>query len=174
MSMSLIAAVARNGVIGAQGSVPWLLRDDMKHFVEYTAGKVLLCGWKTYLTLPAHKLNTRERKLVVVNGRPSGNTVLDHGYIIEGIRPALKAAQTLAHDVPTGEICLIGGGTLYKELIDEVSVMCLTVVDATPPGDTFFPKVNIAAWDRDASTHHPADERNEHAFTVCHYWRHRA
>ncbi len=169
MSVSLIAAVARNGVIGAQGSVPWLLRDDMKHFVEYTAGKVLLCGWKTYLTLPPHKLNTKGRKLVVVNGRPSGNSALDHGYIIEGLHEALLVAQGLGPDV-----CVIGGATIYKELIDEVDTMCLTIVDATPPGDTFFPKVNIAAWDRDASTHHPADERNEHAFTVCHYWRYRA
>lgn len=173
MSMSLIAAVARNGVIGAQGNIPWTLRNDMKHFVEYTADKVILCGWKTYLTLPPNKLATRGRKLVVVNGRPTGNTTLDHGYIIEGLRSALVRASDLTRDVTTRDVCVIGGGTIYKELVDEVDELCLTVVDAKPPGDTFFPRVNLAAWDLITSTRHEADARNDHAFDVRHYRRSR-
>lgn len=140
MIISLIAAMARNRVIGYQGKMPWHLPADLKHFKKITLNKPILMGRKTFESI-GHALPGR-RNIVITR---------DKTFTAPDIEVAhdLPTAIALAAGAP--EVMIIGGGELYQQAIKLANCLYLTLIDAEFLGDTFFPTYEGGEWHEVAS-----------------------
>lgn len=162
MRVSLIAAVARNGVIGRAGKLPWRLPDDLKHFKRVTLGHPIVMGRKTWESLPGplprrpHIVVTRQKSY-----EASGTEVVHD----------LDEALALAARHDPDEVFVIGGGELYRAALPRADRLLITHVEADIEGDAFFPEVDWSAW-RPVEEHtHPADARHAYPFRIATYER---
>lgn len=160
MELTLIAAVARNGVIGRDGDLPWRLRADMKQFKRRTVGHPILMGRKTWESLPRRPLP--ERVNVVLTRQA--------GYRAEGAVVAGSVQEALA-SVDAAEVFVIGGESIYAAALPHAARLVITHVDAEVDGDARFPDVDWSAWRAVERARHDADERNDHPFEVVVYER---
>lgn len=135
-AMTLIAAVARNGVIGVDGGLPWRLPGDLPRLKAMTMGHVVVMGRRTFdsigRALPG-------RTTVVVTRQPGWST--DGVRAASSVPAALKLAASIDDDV-----FVLGGAQIYAQTLDEADRLELTEVHAEPDGDTYFPAVDWAAW----------------------------
>lgn len=138
MSWTLIAAVARNGVIGVNNALPWHLPEDLKHFRELTRGATVLMGRKTWDSLPSAFRPLPGRRNVVIS-RQAGLTLPGAETV-----SSLPAAQSLLKD--TGPVFVIGGAELYRQTMEFAEALEMTEVACDPEGDAFFPKIDPALW----------------------------
>ena len=138
MAVSIVAAVARNGVIGAGGGLPWHLPDELRLFKETTMGHVLVMGRRTYESvgrpLPG-------RTTVVVTRSPGWSPGADEVLLVDGIDEALGRARAI-----DDEVFVVGGGELYEAALPHADRLLLTFVDQEPEGDTTFPDVDWDEW----------------------------
>ena len=132
----MVAAVASNGVIGADGDIPWRIPEDFAHFKRITLGHVLVMGRATYDSI----------------GRPlPGRTTIvltrDPDWSAEGVLVAhgLDEALALAADLP-GEVVVAGGSQVYAEAMPRAGEQVLTFVHQRPEGDTYYPAYDSAEW----------------------------
>lgn len=133
--LAIIAAVARNGVIGVDNRLPWHLPEDLKHFKRLTLGHHLIMGRRTYESI----------------GRPLPGRVTiiltrDPDYRAEGCLTAgsIEAALKACGDDP--EVFVVGGAELYAQLLPLVGRLYLTEIDADFAGDAFFPTFDRMQW----------------------------
>jgi dihydrofolate reductase len=164
MTLSLVAAVARNGVIGRGNRLLWRLSTDMKRFRALTMGKPLVMGRKTFESI-GKPLPGRETIIVT----------RDRGYVVEGahivadIDEALALAETLMG--ADGDIVSAGGGEIYAQTIGRADRLFITEVDVAPEGDTLFPAIDPELW-REVKREKPArSERDEADFVFVAYER---
>ena len=131
----LVAAVARNGVIGAGGKLPWRLPEDLRHFKALTLGHPVIMGRKTWESLGA-PLPGREN-VVVTRAR---------GYEAPGahVAASLEAALALCAGEPIAFV--IGGGELYAAALPLANTLVLTEIGRDYAGDARFPPFDRAAW----------------------------
>ena len=152
--ISLIVAMAQNGVIGRDNSLPWRLPEDLKRFRSFTLGKPILMGRKTFESI----------------GRPlpgRANLVLtrDRDWRAGGVIPVHSVDEALLQTRTCDELVAIGGAEIYRLLLPLARRIYLTHVHADVPGDTYFPAFDPAQWD-DVELHtQPADERHAHPIT---------
>jgi dihydrofolate reductase len=139
----LIAAVARNGVIGRGGALPWHLGADMTHFRDVTRGCPLIMGRRTWDSLSPRYRPLPGRANIVVSRR-AGWTA-DGAQVAPSLQAALRLAQ-LRLDA-TRRVFVIGGAQLYREAMPLADVLELTEVHADVDGDTRFPFWDRAAFD---------------------------
>ncbi|MDQ6433525.1 dihydrofolate reductase [Mesorhizobium sp. LHD-90] len=168
MRIAIYAAVAENGVIGREGGLPWRLSSDMKRFKAGTMGNPIVMGRKTWESFPKRPLPGR---LNIVISR-------DQTYQAEGaeVVTSLKDALTLATAkgrcmAGAEEICIVGGGEIYRQAMEKADCLKLTHVFATIDGDTVFPKVDPVAWLEISSEDVPAGEKDSHATRYAVYER---
>ena len=137
MKLSLVAAIARGGVIGRDGALPWRLPEDMAHFREITLGHPVVMGRRTWDSLPARFRPLPGRRNVVVTRNET--------WTAEGAERAgsLREALELLGNAP--DVFVIGGGELFARALPAVDELLLTEIDLDVAGDTFFPP-----WERDA------------------------
>ncbi len=135
--VALIAAVARNGVIGHGNALLWHLPEDLKHFRRTTAGCPVVMGRKTWDSLPDRFRPLPGRRNIVVTRQA--------GWQAAGAEavPSLQAAVALADGVE--RVYVIGGAELYAAALPLADELVLTEIDRAFEGDTRFP-----AWDRNA------------------------
>jgi len=137
--LSLIAAVARNRVIGKDNQLLWHLPEDMRHFRETTRGKPVIMGRKTWESLPDSFRPLPGRLNIVVSRNPAyqapGATLT--GSIAEAIRRVGDDAR---------EIFVIGGEELYRQAMPKADRLYLTEIEADFAGDAFFPDVPKQEW----------------------------
>ena len=152
--ISIIVAVAENGVIGSDNRLPWHLPDDLKRFKALSLGKPIVMGRRTFDSI----------------GRPlpgRTNIVISRhsGLAIEGVRVvhSLDAALAAAGSVP--EIVVIGGAEIFRQVLPRTNTIHLTRVHAQVAGDVVFPELDPAQWRETAVEHHPADARHAHALS---------
>ncbi|CTQ59707.1 dihydrofolate reductase [Roseibium album] len=138
----LIAAVARNGIIGADNDMPWALSSDLKHFKRMTLGKPMIMGRKTFLSFGGRPLPGRPH-IVITRDR---NYAPDGAETATSLEGALKRAGELAGQMDVDEIFCIGGGQIYTQVIEQADRLEITEVDARPDGDTRFPEIHPAVW----------------------------
>ncbi|HEY0683199.1 MAG TPA: type 3 dihydrofolate reductase [Steroidobacter sp.] len=152
--LSIIVAVADNGVMGSNNQLPWRLPDDLKHFKALSLGKPLVMGRKTFDSigrpLPG-RLN------IVISRQP--------GLDIPGCRVVTSIDDALAAAQPAPEVVIVGGAEIYRQVLPRVQVIHLTRVHANVEGDVLFPELQEHEWREVAKEYHPADERHAHAFT---------
>ena len=135
MKVSLLAAVARNGVIGRGGAIPWHLPEDLARFRELTTGYAVVMGRKTWDSLPGRFRPLPGRRNVVLTRDPE--------WTAEGAERAgsLEEAFTLlGHE---DAVFVIGGAEIYATALPFADALLLTEVDGEIAGDAFFPQ-----WDR--------------------------
>jgi dihydrofolate reductase len=156
MKVSLIAAVARNGVIGRNNQLPWRIRDDMRYFMQKTVGHHVITGRKNY---EAMGKSLPRRPNIVVTRNPS--------FIADcPVVTSLSAALALARAAGESEAFVIGGAQLYAEALPIADVFYRTRVLADVPGDVIFPSFDESEWVVHIDSEHAADDRNEHAFSI--------
>jgi len=132
----LIAAVARNGVIGADGGIPWHLPADFAHFKATTLGHTLVMGRATYDSIGRPLPG---RKTIVLTRDPAWSA---DGVLVAD---SLPAALALARDLP-GDVYVAGGAQVYAAALPLADEQVVTEVHAEPEGDTFYPAVDRSAW----------------------------
>ena len=160
--LSLIAAMSDNHCIGRNNRLPWNLPDEWAHFKKITAGKPFLMGRKSYESPDGLYSSYRN---VVVSTRE--RLALDH-------QPAEQAhtlVEALALLSSEREIFVLGGVSLFEELLPKVEKLYLSIIHADIQGDVFFPEVDFSKWTRIESIYHPTDERHAYAFSMNQYVR---
>jgi len=154
-ALALIAAVARNGVIGAGNALPWRLPDDLKRFRALTTGHAVIMGRRTWESLP-HALPGRQN-IVVTRAL---------GRAFAGAETAASLADALARvRMPPPAFC-IGGGELYAAALARACVLHLTEIDRDFAGDTRFPALDRTRWRETAREPHRAPEGFAYAFVT--------
>jgi len=143
----LIAAVADNGVIGADGAIPWHIPEDFRRLKALTMGKPLVMGRKTFESLPG--LLPGRRHIVVTR---------DPAWSAEGAEaaPSLAAALKLAN---APHIVIFGGAGLFAEALPLADRIELTEVHLSPPGDVRFPEFDRSQWRETFREAHPPEGR---------------
>jgi len=136
-----VVAVARNGVIGRDGGLPWHISGDLKYFKRVTMGKPVVMGRKTYDSI-GRPLPGRGNIVATRNPsfRPEGIVKVD------SLAEALAAGEAAAQAAGVAEICVIGGGELFAATLDRARRLYVTEIAADPDGDTFFPQIDPAQW----------------------------
>jgi dihydrofolate reductase len=135
--LALIAAHARNRVIGNHGDLPWHEPEDLAHFKRTTTGHAVIMGRKTAESLKLRPLP--KRRNLVVTRQPG--LVLPGFEVFADLASAIAAART-----SDAEPMIIGGGEIYRLALPLVTTMYLTVVDRDHTGDAFFPAFDEAEW----------------------------
>ncbi len=154
-----VAAVAHNGVIGADNGLPWRVSSDLKHFKALTMGKPLILGRRTFESLQ-RPLPGREIIVVTRDPRFSPAGV----RIAHSPLEALAVARRLAKALGVDEIVVGGGAQIFGALIDETRRIELTEIALEPEGDAFFPSLDMAQWRETKRETPPRGERDEADF----------
>ena len=164
--VALIAAVARNGVIGSSGALPWRLSSDLKHFKAATMGKALVMGRKTYQSIGGPLSG---RTIVVVTRDPDFAAA---GILVaRDVDEALALAEAAARAAGADEIVVAGGGEIYAQTIGRASRLHLTEVDVAPEGDAHFPPIDPAQWREASRRKGERGARDEADFAFVEYER---
>ena len=155
MSLSIIVAVASNGVIGGDNKLLWHLPDDLQWFKKCTMGRPIIMGRKTFESLPK-----------VLPGRIHFVLSKNTGYKVpEGVK-LFSDVDILLQSLPEGENFIIGGANIYKLLFDYADKMYITKLGISYDGDAYFPTFDEKQWTLVESTKGIVDI--PHQFMVYH------
>ncbi len=154
MRVSLIVAVAANGVIGRDGGLPWRLSTDLRRFKGLTMGHHIVMGRRTWESIGRPLPG---RTTVVVTGQ--------RDLQVEGVLIARTPDEALALAAGDDEVFVVGGAGLYRAFIARADRIYLTRVHAEPDGDTTFPEPDWSDWRRVGAKDHPAGPRDEYPTT---------
>ncbi len=154
MTLSLLAAVARNGTIGRDNALPWRLPDDLRRFRALTLGKTVIMGRKTYESLPG---SLPGRHSIVVSRDPAFVAAAHDVEVARSLEEALARARST-------EVFIIGGANLYQQTLGQADRLFLTQIDADIEGDALFPAYDPQDWELVADEPHLADDRHAYAF----------
>ena len=163
MTLSIIAAVASNGVIGRDGDLPWHLPADLARFKQLTMGHALIVGRKTYAEIG--KPLPGRRMIMLSRTAPSPHPEV---AVAADLATALRLAEG------DDEVFVAGGAQIYGAALPITDRMYLTHVHADVPGDTRFPDYDPGQWERLSILKHAADDQHAYAFTFVDYRRLRA
>jgi dihydrofolate reductase len=133
-----VVAVARNGVIGRQGNLPWKISSDLRRFKAITMGKPVIMGRKTWESLPRRPLPGRSNIVIT----------RDRHYRAEGaaVVASIEKAVSKARQDKTDEICVIGGSEIFRQMLPKADRLYLTEVELAPEGDVVFPPLDQTEW----------------------------
>jgi dihydrofolate reductase len=152
----LVAAVARNGVIGSNGGLPWRLSSDMKRYKARTWGKPMVMGRKTFDSI-GRALPGRET--IVVTRDPA--FAFPGVFVAHGIEPGLALAQDRARAMGAEEIIVAGGAEIYAQTIARANRLVITEVAVDAQGEARFPPIDLKQWReirRETGERGPRDE----------------
>ena len=166
---TIIAAVARNGIIGRDGDMPWRLSSDLKRFKALTLGKPVVMGRKTYDSI-GKPLPGRPNVVI------SRQAAIDHPDVsmTHSLSEAITAAERLALETGVDEICILGGGQVYAQAIGLADRMCITHVEADLDGDASFPVIDPDIWQAGETIAVPAGEKDSYPTRFIVYERRHA
>jgi len=154
VKLSIIVAMAANGVIGRDNKLPWHLPADLRHFKQTTMGKPILMGRKT-----------RESIGRPLPGRSNIVITRDDSYRADGCVVVTSIAAALQAGSGHDELMVIGGAELYRQVLPDTETIYLTRIHETFEGDTFFPEIPNTEWHQLERLDHEADERNPHDYS---------
>jgi dihydrofolate reductase len=166
IAIVLIAAVGENGVIGRGGGLPWKLKSDLKQFRAATLGKPIVMGRNTYLAV-GKPLDQRTNIVVSRDASFAAPGIL----VARDLNAALEAARGDALRRGAGEIAIIGGAEIYKQVMPRADRLVITRVHMNPEGDTVFPPIDPADWREVERREFQQSAGDEAGFTVIVYER---
>jgi dihydrofolate reductase len=147
MTLTVVAAVTANGVIGRDNGMPWHLPEDLKHFKALTMGRPMVMGRRTFTSIGRPLPG---RRTVVVTR--DGSWQHDGVEVVHSPEAALELLAGL-------DVVLAGGGELYRQLWDRVDALEITHIDRVIDGDTRLPPIDPDRWVETAR-----DDRDGFAF----------
>ena len=145
--ISLILAMASNGVIGANGALPWRIPEDMRRFKALTMGKPCIMGRKTWDSLPKKPLPGRTNIVVT----------RDKNFAAEGAAIVHSLDEALARAGNADEIMIIGGAEIYKAALPRATRIYLTEVEGEFAGDARMEPFDPAVWKEVSRERHATD-----------------
>lgn len=157
MKKIIIAAVSKNNVLGNDGKIPWRSKEELLNFKKITMGFPIIMGRKTWETL-AKPL--KDRLNVVITHDQNYSTNFHEVIVFFSVKQALDYFRTSIYE----KIFIIGGGEIFKETINIVDKIILSVMEFEAEGDTFFPQIDESLWQLNSSEKYTD-------FTVHHYIR---
>ncbi|MGA7205431.1 MAG: dihydrofolate reductase [Specibacter sp.] len=166
--VGMIWAQTNQGVIGAEGGMPWHVPEDLAHFKRVTEGHPVVMGRKTWDSFPAKFRPLPDRTNIVVTRQLGwGSTPEASGAVVlDSVEEALVEAQFS----PGGdEVWVIGGGQIFEQVIDDCNVAVITVINSDVPGDTQAPALGPEWSFRGATPRegwHTAKNGTEYRFTL--------
>jgi dihydrofolate reductase len=151
--LSIIVAMGKNRVIGANGAIPWRLPNELQLFKRITMDHHIIMGRKTWESIGR-----------LLPGRTTVIVTRQKDYAVPGaiIAHTLTAALTACGD--DSEAFVIGGGELYREALPLTQRIYLTTVDAEPAGDTRMPTFNLAQWRETSSEDFAPDDKHAYGY----------
>jgi dihydrofolate reductase len=164
--ISLICAVARNGVIGRDNKLLWRLKSDLRHFRDLTTGKPVIMGRKTFESI-GRPLPNRDNIVVTRDKAFAPDGIIVAHSLEEAFRRAAECAATRG----VTEIMVAGGGDIYAQTLEQARTLYITEVDLDQEGDAVFPKIDRAIWKETSRKPHPKGPDDEAAFAFVTYTR---
>ena len=158
--LSLIVAMDDNRLIGSANQLPWHLPGDLAFFKRTTMGKPIIMGRKTYKSIGKPLPGRRN---IVITRNPQFSA--EGCEIVNTIEEALTICSD--HD----ELMLIGGASLYQQIMQQVSCMYITRIYHSFSGDTWFPEFDSALWKITEQQDFGADDKNPFAYSFVKYVR---
>jgi len=160
--VSIIVALAKNNVIGADNKLIWHLPADLKHFKNTTMGHTLIMGRKTYESIGKPLPG---RRTIVVSKNPD--------YFGDGFEVARSLDEAIQLSKGSNKVFIVGGAQIYTQSIDLPSVdkLLVTEIDASFAGDTYFPKIDKRKWKLIERIDHSPDEKNQYSYRFLTYHR---
>jgi dihydrofolate reductase len=156
MQIAIIAAMAKNRVIGKSGKIPWRLPDDLKRFRDITMGHAIIMGRKTYETFGKPLIG---RLNVVItrreNYQPKVSAICK---IVHSLTEAFKEAELTNKD----RAFVIGGAEIFEQALPFADEMYLTFVDGEFEGDSYFPEFDSRLWLVVRTEEFKANQENPH------------
>jgi dihydrofolate reductase len=169
MKTTIIAAVAKNGVIGKNNQLLWRIPADMKFFKEKTHGHCCIMGRKTYESIPERFRPLPGRVNIIVTKNIDYHQ--DGTIVVHSIESALHEAKLMNET----ECFIIGGSDIYKQTMSIVDDMWITRISENFDGDVEFPYIDNLIWHNAGTckTEHLKDEKHNHDFdfSILHYTR---
>lgn len=161
MKIALIVATDQQGLIGKDNNLPWHLSADLQYFKKVTMGKPLIMGRNTHESI-GRALPGRQNIIVTKN----------RSYKAEGctVVHSTEAALSLVKDAQ--EAMVMGGASLYTQLLPQADKLYLTLVHADLEGDTWFPQWYSEQWQQISREDYPADDKNEYPYSFIVYQKH--
>lgn len=163
MIISLIAALAKNRVIGKNNDLPWHLPDDMKYFMNTTKAHHVIMGRKNYESIPEKFRPLPNRTNIVITRQK--NFQAPNCIVLNSLEDAI----TFAKNAGEQELFIIGGAEIYSLGLQYADRLYLTEIDAEIEGDTYFPTISTTKWHETSRTHHTQDARHAYAFDFVVY-----
>lgn len=158
--ISLIVAMAKNRVIGANNRIPWRLPNELQLFKRLTMAHHIVMGRKTYESINR-----------LLPGRTSVIVTRQRDYSVPGAIVVHSIEEALAASGADEQTFVIGGADLFRETLPLADRLYLTIVDAEPEGDTFMPEIDMSAWRETSSESFAADEKHAHGYRLAVYDR---
>ena len=158
MTISIIAAVDTNGLIGNKNELPWHLPADLAYFKAQTNGKPIIMGSATYKSIGRALPN---RTNVVLSKTLSEDT--------SGILVVRSLEQALSKLKDEPEIFVIGGASVYAQALPLANRLYLTRINHEFSGDVYFPDLALDAWALISEDAHQKDDENPYDYTFCVY-----
>jgi dihydrofolate reductase len=140
----IIAAVARNRVIGKDNRLLWNIPEDMAHFKALTAGHTVVMGRKTWESLPPRFRPLPGRRNIIISRQ--ADYAAPGAELADSLENALKLASTAT------VVFVIGGEQIYSQALAVADRLEITEVDLEPEGDTWFPKIAAVDWEKTGKT----------------------
>lgn len=161
MKLSFIVAASLNHVIGVNNTLPWHLPADLKYFKQLTTGHTILMGRKTYESI-GRPLPNREN-IVITRSTD---------FMPEGVIVKYSIKEALDHCATHDEVFVIGGETIFEQLMPFADVIYLTIVHThIDNGEAFFSIPDKSQWKLTQSEFHQRDEKNSYDYTFETYER---
>lgn len=164
--IALVAAVAKNGVIGAGGDLPWRLKSELRRFRELTWGAPIVMGRKTWESLPKRPLQGRVNIVLTRDVGYAAPGAIVCPDVASAREVALREARALGQ-----EVMVIGGEAVYRAFMGDADILYLTEVDAEPEGDAHFPAIDESLWRLKDRKPVPREAADDHDYAVSYYER---
>jgi len=147
-NITIIAAIGKNRELGKDNKLIWYLPDDLKFFKDNTIGKPVVMGYKTMLSLPK---KLKDRKYLVLTSK---DIVLEDGEVFHNLEDLINYIKDYKD-----EVMIIGGASIYKQLLPYTNKMLLTEVDSECiDADAYFPEFNKNEWDSSIISSHITED----------------
>ncbi len=161
MTISIIAAVAENNVIGNNNKLIWHISEDLKRFKKLTTGHSVVMGRKTYESLPFKPLP--KRKNIVISSQK--DLKFEGAVIVNSVKEALEECKN------EEEIFICGGAEIYKLFLPVADKLYITKVHKSFEGDTFFPEPDLSEWKIGYKSEKFFDEKSDLHYTFSDFLR---
>lgn len=143
-NVSMIAAVGKNNELGKDNELIWRFKEDLKFFKEYTMGKQMIMGYNTFYSLRGGKPLPGRKHIVLTQNHENDIERSEQIYIVHSMQELLEYIENYGQ-----ELVVIGGASLYKNMLEYAKTLVLTEIDAESKADVYFPEIDEPKWNKE-------------------------